>query len=108
MVEHHFLEYAPSGKPLLLLLDSHSSHYNPTFIRCAAQKGVIVFALPPNTTHIAQPLDGVCFKVLKQCWDEQCNSFMSDNPGKIVTIYQFSELFATAWKKSYDFTEYYF
>ena len=27
--EHHFLEYAPSGRPLLLLLDGHSSHYNP-------------------------------------------------------------------------------
>ena len=25
---------------------------------------------------------------------------MSNNPGKIVTIYQFSELFATAWKKA--------
>ena len=98
--EHHFLEYAPSGRPLLLLLDGHSSHYNPEFIRFAAQKGVIVFALPPNTTHISQPLDGVCFKALKQCWDEQCNSFMSDNPGKTVTLYQFSELFAAAWKKA--------
>ena len=27
--EHHFLEYAPSGRPLLLLLDGHSSHYYP-------------------------------------------------------------------------------
>ena len=54
--EHHFLEYAPSGRPLLLLLDGHSSHYNLTFIRCAAQKGVI-FTLPPNTTHISQPLE---------------------------------------------------
>ena len=35
-----------------------------------------------------------------QCWDEQCNSFMSDNPGKTVTLYQFSELFAAAWKKA--------
>ena len=98
--EHHFLEYAPSGRPLLLLLDGHSSHYNPEFIRFAAQKGVIVFALPPNTTHLSQPLDGVCFKALKQCWDEQCNLFMSDNPGKTTTIYQFSELFAAAWKKA--------
>ena len=94
------MEYAPSGRPLLLLLDGHSSYYNPEFIRFAAQKGVIVFALPPNTTHISQPLDGVCFKALKQCWDEQCNSFMSDNPGKTVTLYQFSELFAAAWKKA--------
>ena len=25
---------------------------------------------------------------------------MSDNPGKIVTIYQFAELFANAWRKA--------
>ena len=36
--EHHFLECAPSGRPLLLLLDDHSSHYYPTFIQCAARK----------------------------------------------------------------------
>ena len=40
--EHHFLENAPSGRPLLLLLDGHSSHYNPTFIYGAAQKGVMM------------------------------------------------------------------
>ena len=86
--------------PLLLLLDGHSSHYNPEFIHFPPQKGVIVFALPPNTTHLSQPLDRVCFKALKQCWDEQCNLSMSDNPGKTITIYQFSELFAAAWKKA--------
>ena len=40
--EHHFFEYPPSGRTLLLLLDSHSSHYNPTFIYYAAQKGVMM------------------------------------------------------------------
>ena len=40
--EHHFLEYAPSGRSLLLLLDGHSSDYNPTFTCCAAQKGVMM------------------------------------------------------------------
>ena len=36
--EHHFLEYNPSGRPLLLLLDGHFSHSYPTFICCAARK----------------------------------------------------------------------
>ena len=40
------------------------------------------------------------FNALKQCWDVQCNSFMLDNPGKTVTLYQFSELFAVAWKNA--------
>ncbi len=98
--ERHFLLYAPAAKPLLLLLDGHSSHFTPQFIRTAAEQGIIVFLLPPNTTHISQPLDGACFKVLKGCWDEECNTYMTRNPGKTVTIYQFSELFANAWRKA--------
>ena len=79
--------YAPAGRPILLMLDGHSSHYDPHFIRSAAEKGVIVFMLPPNTTHIAQPLDNTPFKCLKGCWDDECNTYMSENPGKVVTIY---------------------
>lgn len=40
---NHFLEYAPKSRPLLLLLDGHSSHYCPDFIRQACENGVIVF-----------------------------------------------------------------
>ena len=60
----HFLVYAPARWPLLLLLDGHSSHYNPDFIHEVASHGVVVFCLPPNTTHVAQPLDSVCFRSL--------------------------------------------
>ena len=36
---NHFLEYAPKSRPLLLLLDGHSSHYCPEFIRQACDNG---------------------------------------------------------------------
>ena len=52
---HHFLEYAPTSRPVILLLDGHSSHYCPETIKLAAEEKVILFALPPNTTHITQP-----------------------------------------------------
>ena len=54
---HHFLVHSPSTRPLLLLLDGHSTHYNPAFIRRAAEEQVIIFCLPPNSTHLTQPLD---------------------------------------------------
>ena len=63
--EHHFLVYAPSARPLLLIMDGHSSHYNPDTIHMAAEKGVVLFCLPPNTTHRTQPLDKGCFSPLK-------------------------------------------
>ena len=36
---HHFLTNAPASRPLLLLLDGHSTHYNLSFIRRAACDG---------------------------------------------------------------------
>ena len=97
---NHFLEYAPKSRPLLLLLDGHSSHYCPDFIRQACDSGVIVFCLPPHSTHVSQPLDASCFHALKVYWDQSCDEYMSTNPGKIVTIYTFSQLFAKAWHKA--------
>ena len=55
--QHHFLAHAP----LLLLLNSHSSHYTPNIINQAVQEGVIIFCLLPHSTHITQPLDKGCF-----------------------------------------------
>ena len=49
---HHFLMHAPPVRPLLVLMDGHSSHYQPAVIRRAAQEGVILFTLPPHTSHL--------------------------------------------------------
>ena len=35
--ERHFLRYAPAARPLLLLLDGHSSHYCPETLKLAQQ-----------------------------------------------------------------------
>ena len=91
------LKYAPSSRPIILLLDGHSSHYNPCVIREAARAGVILFCLPPNTTHVAQPLDVAPFHSLKVYWNHVCDEYMSSHPGKTITIYDFSWLFAAAW-----------
>ena len=67
---NHFLRYAPLARPLLLLLDGHSSHYCPDTICMAAKEDVILFTLPPHTTHSSQPLDKGCFDPLKCAWRE--------------------------------------
>ena len=46
----HFLVHAVQGRPLLLLVDGHSSHYDPETIRFAKEHNVIIFCLPPHTT----------------------------------------------------------
>ena len=97
---NHFLRYAPTSRPILLVLDGHSSHYCPDTIRLAAKHQVILFALPPNTTHLSQPLDKGCFSSLKECWKQVCHEFLTANSGMVVTRYQFSQLFSKAWMRS--------
>ena len=97
----HFLLYAPQVRPLLLLLDGHSTHYSPEAINIASSNQVILFALPPHTTHIMQPLDRGCFAPLKVAWREGCHKFLCENPGRTVSQYDFCEIFAKAWAKAF-------
>ena len=98
--KNHFLVHAPPARPLLLLLDGHSSHYQPELLRIAAAERVVLFCLPPHTTHILQPLDNGVFGSIKRNWNEACHLFCSKNPGQVVNRYNFSQIFNTTWMKS--------
>ena len=93
----HLLTYAVGARPLLVLLDGHSSHYQPDLIRYAKEHQIILFCLPPHTSHESQPLDVSIFKSLKSNWQDACHKYMQTNPGRIVTKYRFSELLNKAY-----------
>ena len=99
-LKDHFLKHAVAARPLLLLLDGHSSHYEPQSIELAKENDVIIFCLPPHTTQDSQPLDTTVFGPLKRHWSEVCHEFLQSNPGKVVNKYNFSGLFAQAWLKA--------
>ena len=63
-----------------------------------------MFALPPHTTHLTQPLDRGCFAPLKVFWRQMCHEFCAKNPGRTVSQYDFSKLFAMAWYKAFSMT----
>ena len=69
--KRHFLHYAPLQRPLLLLLDAHSSHFQLFFIKRALMNNV-VFCLPQQKMHLAQHLDETCSSPLKAAWHEEC------------------------------------
>ena len=93
----HFLEKAVSARPLFLLLDGHSTHYQPQVIRLAVEHNCIILCLPPHTTHEAQPLDVGVFAPLKVQWTRVCHEFYQKNPGSVVTKCNFSRLFSQTW-----------
>ena len=95
-----FLKHIPPGRPVMLLLDGHSSHYEPDTVRLAATEGVVILCLPPHTTHVSQPLDVSFFAPLKRYWSQACHHYVQENPGQVITKYQFSSLFSAAWYKT--------
>ena len=97
---NHFLLHIPPQRPVLLLVDGHSSHYQPQLIRKAVQNHVILFCLPPHTTHLCQPLDRTCFSSLKSAYYDQCQQFASENPGEVVNRSNFTQIFCRAWTRA--------
>jgi len=95
--KRHFLRYAPAARPLLLLMDGHSSHYCIDTVQLAASEGVTLFVLPPNTTHLMQPLDKGIFGPLKVRWRQVCFQYLAAHPGRVITRFEFSQLFGEAW-----------
>ncbi len=65
-LKNHFLQYVVPGRPIILLLDGHSSHYEPVSIEIAQKENIILFCLPPHTSHESQPLDCSVFGSLKR------------------------------------------
>ena len=62
---NHFLRHAVNARLLLLLLDGHSSHYNPDAIRLVKENDVILFTLVPHTTHESSRLILPCSHLSK-------------------------------------------
>lgn len=90
----HFLRHAVPARPLLLLLDGHSSHFELSSIEFAEKTGVIILCLPPHTMHESQPLDCGVFGPLKKLWTQVCHDFQQANKGAVIS---FSRLFSQAW-----------
>ncbi|XP_048240275.1 mucin-5AC-like [Haliotis rufescens] len=76
-------EYAkPSqDRKCLLILDGHSSHKTLEAVNYARDHGIVIFVLPPHTTHKLQPLDRTFFEPLKANYNKEPDKWMLMNPG---------------------------
>ena len=51
----HFTPSIPPARPVVLLLDGHSSHINLEAAKFARENGILLYCFPPHTTHALQP-----------------------------------------------------
>ncbi|CAG8783178.1 12753_t:CDS:2 [Cetraspora pellucida] len=95
----HFVNSIPPICLVLLILDGHKSHVNYTCINFCYENNILLYNLPPHTTHILQPVE-LPFAQLKKIYDSECDKFFT-NSDKLVTKYIFAKLFGQAYIKTY-------
>ena len=84
----------------MLLCDNHESHISVVGLDYASENGVVMLSFPPHSSHKLQPLDSTVYGPLKKLYNNSCESWMSNNPGKAMTIYEIPEIGGCANPKS--------
>nr|CAI5846043.1 unnamed protein product [Callosobruchus analis] len=85
-------------KPIILFIDGHKSHMTLPLSQFCQDHGIILYALPPSSTHIIQPADVSAFKPLKHEWKKTVRKWQSkpENTNAVVTKINFCSIFQEA------------
>ena len=103
---NHFLKYVqgPDDTQKLVLYDGHKSHIHPDIISWAKDHNITLFVLPPHTSHILQPLDVGCFGPLEKLYSQECQRFMLENRGKVITRHEVASVVCKVYSKALSVT----
>ncbi|XP_045778142.1 uncharacterized protein LOC123876058 [Maniola jurtina] len=95
----HFIKNTSSSKenPSILIMDNHESHLCIEALDIAKENGVTILTLHPHTSAKLQPLDVGIYSPFKSYYNAAMESWLLNNPGKGVTIYDLAELIGTAF-----------
>jgi len=66
----------------MFIVDGHSSHVAYPVVEYGLDHNIVIYCLPPHTTHLMQPLDVACFAPLSRAHRTALQDFIYDNPGK--------------------------
>ncbi|KAJ8964810.1 hypothetical protein NQ314_004617 [Rhamnusium bicolor] len=86
-----WLEANAIKKPIIFFIDGHKSHLTMSLSEFCSKNGIILYALPPNATHIIQPS---VFKPLKSQWQATVRQWQmcEENTNQILTKAKFCPL----------------
>ena len=97
---NHFVNYIPPLRPIVMLLDGHSSHIDFYVVEFCAANGILLFRLPPHSSHALQPADRGFFGSFKSNFSKEVTKFTVQYPGVSVTKQTFSGIFRKAYEQS--------
>ena len=85
----HFIKFVRPCKerPVMLLLDNHSSHLSIDALNIAKENYVHLLSFPAHCSHRLQPLDLSVYCPMKKFNSSAASAWMINNPGKTMSIY---------------------
>ncbi|KAK2719162.1 hypothetical protein QYM36_004858 [Artemia franciscana] len=104
-LEHFIHNSKPSiERPALLLMDNHISHVIIELLELMKKSHIIPLTFPPHTSHKLQLLDCSCYSPFKAYYNAACNTCMTKNLGKSISIYDIAESVGTAFPHALTLT----
>ena len=97
----HFDKYAGPERPVVLIVDSVSSHVDLGVFQKSRELGIEIYRLVPNATHLMQPLDRGVFGPMKAKWYQVLRKHYRDNPGSRIGKPNFAEKLTEAYREFY-------
>ena len=85
---------------MVLLVDGHSCHIDIEISKFCNEHDILLYCLPPHSSHITQTLDVGFFKPLKVQWSKACEAFRLAHEGTPVHKEVFASVFRKAWEAS--------
>ena len=73
------------------------THHILTLKLPCKKNGILLYCLPPHSSHITQPLDVGFFSPLKANWKSAVAAFRVSHVGQSLTKDQFARVFKEAW-----------
>ena len=67
--------------PVIVFLDRHGSHLSYHLSEFCSENQIVVACLPPNTTHMMQPLDVSFFAPMKKKWCKMLKTWRINHDG---------------------------
>ena len=96
-ITKHFMRHITAERPVCLLVDGHTSHIDLQTAKFCNENHILLYCLPPHSSHITQPLDVGFFSPLKGAWKKAVIAYNCDHPGAAVNKSTFAKVFRKAY-----------
>ena len=101
-IEKVFIRHCGVQRPVILFIDGHASHVNIRVIDLCRQNNIVLFCLPPHTTHALQPLDVSVFKSLKSHFSKAVHSLSLTKKDFVVSKREFARVVKVPFERAFS------